>query len=130
MAIMKNLFSGFLFLLVISCSYVNNEKDKRLVGDWGIYVSVFDSTSIMCNVCPRIYFKRNRKAILILPSGQKEYYDWLIIEENKVRIELHSKDINDTYFKEALFDFKLNKKEEFDELIISLDETNGYILRR
>lgn len=119
-----------LLLLVTSCSYENTEEEKIIIGDWGIYVSVFDGTRTMCNVCPKIHFEGNRNAILTLPSGQEEPYNWIITECNKLRIDLRDKNIRDFYFTKSVYDFKLDEKEEFDELVISLDDRNGYILRK
>lgn len=130
MKITKILLSILLFWVITSCSYENSEAENKLIGNWGIYVLVFDGTKIMCNVCPKIHFKGNRNAVLTLPSGKEEYYSWIITEDSKLKIDSHDKNSKDTYFNKSVYDFKLNKKEEFEELIISLDDTSGYILRK
>ena len=126
----KILFPILLLFLVTSCFYKNSEAEKKLIGNWGIYVSVFAGTRTMCNVCPNIYFKGNRNAILTLPSEEEEHYNWIITEDKKLRIDLHDKNIKNAHFDKSVYDFKLRKEEEFDELLISLDDKSGYILRK
>jgi len=114
---------------MISCIHKNSEKEKQIIGDWGIYVHVFDSGNIMCNSCPKIDFKENLEAVLTFPSGQQESYSWEI-RENNLLIDLKNGNANEAHFNKSIYQFEINNKIDFIELKLLASNTDGYILRK
>ena len=127
--LIKILLPIILFSVFFSCKSGNNIIDKRIIGEWGIYVTIFGGSGAYCNACPKINFKRNKTATLRLPTNDKEYYNWSS-KENKITISPQNEEISDHYFDSSEYEFKINNKEDFIELKILKNKESGYILRK
>lgn len=90
-----------LIVVIIFCIYSHNEASSRasivykdtktntyktikILGEWGIYVTIKDGMEARCNICPRIVFQKSGSAKLIKSSKLVEKYKWTIIDDTIV----------------------------------------------
>lgn len=112
----------------------DSKVDNKLIGEWGIYVTIFGDSNAYCNACPKIEFKENNTAILTLPTNDKEwslseYYNWSL-NETKLSITPQNNGDSDNYFDSFEYEIEINDKEEFIEFRMLKSERSGYILRK
>ena len=64
----------------ISTKDSNILLQTKVIGDWGIYVTISGGMSSSCNVCPQIIFNDNGSAKIIFPTltGDEEQMKWQI----------------------------------------------------
>lgn len=103
--------------------------DKRILGEWGIYVSVLGDSHVVCNACPKINFKENNTAVLTLSTNDNEFYNWNL-KESKIKITPENEDNPNNYFDSFEYEIEITDREEFIELMMLQAEGNGYILRK
>ena len=106
-----------------------NQTDKRLLGKWGIYVQIIKGTNVLCNACPKIEFDSLNRAILTLPSGDKEKYEWNT-SNNILHLKLIEKETLEAHFIDSKYKVSFTQRKEFMELVLSLNKNRQYILRK
>jgi hypothetical protein len=72
-------------ILLFSCKPKGNNKqssansEKQLPGEWMISSFNNGAGEIVCNMCPRLEFKSDHSATVVLPSGDKTAILWTVI---------------------------------------------------
>lgn len=115
----------------ISTKDSNILLQTKVIGDWGIYVTISGGMSSSCNVCPQIIFNDNGSAKIIFPTltGDEEQMKWQI--KNNILEILYSSDSKNHYFRDREYKLKFEEKKGYLELKLSnVVSENVYILRR
>jgi hypothetical protein len=102
---------------VINSKTLSND----ILGEWGIYVTIYNGVSANCNVCPRIKFKSDNTARIELPNGEFENYNWQI-EENNIVIKPERKN-SDNYLSDNTYKMEFKQGKEFTELGLKMEDT-------
>ena len=99
---------------------------EKLIGDWEIYV--FDDY-ITCNVCPRIEFKKEKIAVVTLPSNTIENYHWNVVN-GKLEMKSIDKEDFDNTFNDDLYAMYFDETKEYTELTLDSENFGKFTLRK
>lgn len=100
--------------------------NDSLLGEWGIYSTVRGNLYSKCFTCPKIVFGNDGKALILLPSKEKEIISWKL--ENDTL--LVSDNLDGNYFQDPKYVIKFEQKKNYIELRINNFKDFSYILRR
>lgn len=109
-----------------SSTYLKN----KLIGEWGIYVTIVGGIEATCNVCPKVKFETNNQAIFTFPSGEREFYKWEVKGNRLVMTAIENRNLN-ADFPDAGYKMNFTNKKNFIELrLMETEKKCSKILRR
>ncbi|WP_299161150.1 hypothetical protein [uncultured Tenacibaculum sp.] len=126
---MRKILTLLMLTVLISCKTEIKKKDFKLIGEWGIYIFYRNDITVSCNACPKILFKDSNVAELILPSGKTEHYKWNS-SGRLLKLKFQGNENINTYFSNSEYGLEFNKKDNFTELTLLLNEKEQFLLRK
>jgi hypothetical protein len=112
-----------------SINVVNNTTNKNsIIGQWTICKTTRGTgdsiVEITANVCTIVNFKFDNSAVVVYPSGDKEFLKW-DINNNKVRLtNINPTSKESVYFNDGVYEMNFTPNKEYTELKLTLPDKN------
>lgn len=119
-------------LLTIAVSFWSFKQignEDKLIGIWRIYSVVSNGTSIRCNVCPKVEFKKDQTAVLTYPNKNIETYTWTITE-SILSLKREKEENHAPYFRQNEYKMNLETRPEHVKLRLSDNNNQRYNLTK
>lgn len=103
-------------------------NENQILGGWRLYETRLESISILCNVCPKVFFDSSGECNVTY-SNEKEIYEWKLNLDDSLTLtpDLQGKSI----IKKGTYKVNYKKYRTYLELqLYSQNHNNGYVLRK
>ncbi len=124
---MKKIIFSICVFICISCNSNKSNKDKvnnQILGEWAITM-IYGG---YCNICAKVIFKKEGKAVVVQPSGQLIQFSYKFLSNKKINFNFGE---NKNYFNGQDFLYDIEVKDNTTKLTLESIKNGGkYTLNR